>query len=91
MGILWILLIQLAPALLFVAAIGWLLRRAVQAHAPQLAELEGWKRRRKELAAEMARESYKLENFERVTMLKAELEAHEILKPELPGWMFWVR
>ena len=81
-------LLDLVPTLV-VGAAAWVL--VVRASRPHAEKLAAWKERKKEIDAAIAAESYKLDNFEHQAELMGQRDAHAIMRPDIPKWMFWLK
>ena len=90
LGIIGVLLLQAAPLWLFLALVTMLARRQLKRRAPDIAAFRAWKQRRLEIEAEMAEVSYRRDNVDEMLAVRGRLEAHDVLKPRLPAWMFWI-
>lgn len=85
---LWVVFVELWPVLLLAAigaAVLW--RRA----RPALRARQAWEGEHKLLEAEVVRLSHVHGEIEALVEAQGRLAAHEVLKPEVPRWLFWRR
>lgn len=85
---LWMIVVELWPLLVLAAVVGVVLWRQAR---PALRARAAWEYERKALEAEMVRASHAAGGIEGLVEVQGRLAAHDVLKPELPRWLFWRR
>lgn len=53
-------------------------------------DLKRWKQRRRELEAERILAAAKATDDGWMVEHEARVQAHEVMRPEIPGWAFWI-
>ena len=83
-----VILAELWPFIVLAVVVGLVLWRRAR---PALAARAAWEAEHKAIAAEVVRLAHQAGEIDALVAAQGELEAHEVLKPALPAWMFWRR
>lgn len=83
-----LVIVELGPLLVLFAIAGMVLWRRAR---PALTARAAWEAERRALEAEVVRQSHVAGGIETLVEAQGRLAAHEVMKPELPRWLFWRR